>query len=130
LLDLNDDCLRLVAGQCYKEDWTAGLLGASTRTRRAVMEAMPLLIIKWRWPCGKPATVNAADATQTGGGRGSCDGGGSDGDGDTGGAASDHSRCALLHAEWLAAVLFMLPQAVGLLAVELLDEEPSTGAPS
>jgi len=130
LLDLNDDCLRLVAGQCYKEDWTAGLLGASTRPRRAVMEAMPLLIIKWRCPCGKPATVNAADATQTGGGRGSCDGGGSDGDGDTGGGASDHSRCALLHAEWLAAVLSMLPQAVRLLAVELLDEEPSTGAPS
>jgi len=130
LLDLNDDCLRLVAGHCYKEDWTAGLLGASTRTRRAVMEAMLFVIIKWRWPCGQPATVDAADATPTEGGSGSGDGGGRGGAGGAGGGTPDHSRCAQLHDEWLAAVLAMLPQAVGSLAVELHDEEPSTGAPS
>jgi len=145
---LDDDCLRLIAGRCFKGGWAGGLLGACTRTRRAVMESIESLTLVWCVDCETLALGEALmellgpldgmddiEALAIGN---DCDNEGSDVSVDEGGDAAAEDGLALLpqcfgtfpHDQWLAAVLATLRQTTGLRTVHLMAVSSETGPPA
>jgi len=138
LLDLDDDCLRLVAGRCFKGGWGGGLLGACSRTRRAVMESIESLSLDWCVDCGTLAFSEALmgfngplqDADNFDFGTFSDDS--DDEESNTEDVPPCPPECygTFTHDQWLAAVLATLRRTTGLRTVDLTAFSPETGPPA
>lgn len=131
LLDLPDDCLRLVAAALWSDaGGTAATVAAAGRTcrrlRRAVNDTRPALTLPWCVDCEAAAAAAAAAKAAAAAGRlwGRWRGGGTAGGGDGGGAAAHVSLAAAL-----PAAVELLGRLGGLVRVALVDAAHPPEAP-
>ena len=130
LLDLNDDCLRLIAARAATSGgWAPGLLGASTRTRRAALDAVTHLTIAWRPPrLYRPGRKRPFSET-----RGSMESNGGEIGGPSGpshsggpyvGCTTNLDRNASVVGKWAESVIFTLSRTTGLRSVAVSSVSP------
>jgi len=134
LLDLNDDCLRLIAARAANSGgWTPGLLGASTRTRQAALDAVTHLSIAW-WPLRRARAGRKRPLSDTRSSMESNGGeiGGSSIPSRAAGPCIGHTHNldgnALVVARWAESVIYMLSRTTGLRSLAVSSTPSSSVA--